>query len=127
MTAYATVADVQARWTNHTMTADEQTAAATLLDDAAVVLSTLVDVDPNDAEQSEILKMVSCNMVIRAMSSAVDAYGVSNTSITAGVYSQSFTYAGASGDLYLTKLEKRLLGVTTGYIASIPVQIGGVS
>lgn len=90
------------------------------------MLSALVKVDSSDYEQSELLKMVCCDMVIRAMSAtAADAFGVSQTSMTAGPYTQSFSYSNPSGDMYLTKLEKRLLGISTGYIGSIRPMMKG--
>jgi hypothetical protein len=90
------------------------------------MLDALVNVDTSDDEQLELLKMVCCNMVIRALSAtASDAFGVSNASMAAGAYSQSWTYANPSGDMYLTKLEKRLLGVTSSYIGTIRPMMRG--
>lgn len=122
--AYAEVSDIELRW--HELDSDEQSRAAVLIDDASAMLDALVNVDTSDAEQLELLKMVCCNMVIRALSAtASDAFGVSNSSMTAGAYSQSWTYANPSGDMYLTKLEKRLLGVTSSYIGSIRPMMRG--
>ena len=44
--------------------------------------------------------------------------------MTAGPYTQSWTFANPSGDMYLTKMEKRLLGITSGYIGSIRPKVG---
>lgn len=122
--AYATVSDIEARW--RALSADEQAQATVLLDDAAAMLSRLVEVDKTDEGQAELLKAVSCSMVIRSMSqTASELFGVSQSSITAGVYSQSTSYANPSGDMYLTRMEKRLLGITSGYIGSIRPKIGG--
>ena len=122
--AYATIADVEARW--RTLSADEQTRAEALLSDASLMLSELVEVDEEDDEQAELLKVVCCNMVIRAMSAtALDTFGVSQASVTAGPYTQSYSYSNPSGDMYLTKFEKRLLGVSTSYIGSIRAKIAG--
>lgn len=108
--AFADVSDLESRWRE--LSTDEEARANVLLGDASVMLSALVNVDSSDYEQSEILKMVCCNMVIRSMSAtAADSFGVSQTSITAGPYTQSFSYSNPSGDLYLTRLEKRLLGI----------------
>ena len=122
--AYATIADVEARW--RTLSADEQTRADALLSDASLMLAELVDVDEEDDEQAELLKVVCCNMVIRAMSAtSLDTFGVSQASVTAGPYTQSYSYSNPSGDMYLTKFEKRLLGVSTSYIGSIRAKIAG--
>lgn len=123
--AYALVSDIEARWRDLTTT--EEARAGVLIDDASAMLDRLVRIDPNDSNQAAVLKTVCCNMVIRAMSATdSDAFGVSTSSMTAGPYSQSFNYANPSGDMYLTKTEKRLLGVTSGYIGSIRPKIGCV-
>lgn len=121
--AFAAVTDVEARWRE--LTVAEKSRAAVLLEDAAAMLTALVAFDTTDATYAEPLKVVSCNMVIRAMSaSESDLYGVSQTSMTAGSYSQSWSYSNPSGDMYLTKLDKRLLGITTGYVRTIRPKIG---
>ena len=122
--AYATVSDIEARW--RALTTEEEARAAVLIDDASAILTQLVDVDPEDAEQAALLETVCCNMVIRAMSaSGSDLFGVSQASMTAGPYSQSMSYANPSGDMYLTKLEKQLLGVNSGYIRSLQAKVAG--
>ena len=121
--AFAEVSDIEARWRDLTTT--ETSRADVLIDDASAILSRLVDVDPNDEGQAYLLKSVCCNMVIREMSAEADMFGVSQTSMTAGPYTQSMSYASPSGDMYLTKLEKRLLGITSGYIGSIEPEING--
>lgn len=122
--AYAEVSDIELRW--RTLDETEQTRAAALIDDASAMLDALVDVDDDNHEQCELLQAVCCNMVIRAMSATgADSFGASNMSMTAGAYSQSWTYANPSGDMYLTKMEKRLLGITTGYIGTIRPMMAG--
>ncbi len=110
MAAYATVQDVQDRMTR-TMTEDEQAVCGKLLDDAAVVIDTCNSEAPADAK-----KVVSCRMVIRAIG-AGDAsgypIGATQGSMTALGYTQSWTNSsgGSNGELYLERLEKKLLGV----------------
>ena len=121
--AFAEVSDIESRWRE--LSTDEQSRASVLIDDASAMLTALVDVDTDDTEQAQLLKQVCCSMVIRAMSATeADAFGASQMSMTAGPYSQSWNYANPSGDMYLTKLEKRLLGITSGYIGSIRPKIG---
>lgn len=116
--AFATSNDLEVRW--RTLTDAEAERADVLLGDAAVYLSALVGIDPEDENQQEALKIVSCNMVQRAMvASANNAFGVSEARIQADIYSQTMTYANPSGDLYLTAAEKRLLGITGSYLTSI--------
>lgn len=117
--AYATISDIEARW--RPLDEAEEARASALLDDAAVIIDDLAGIDEStvDEQTAAKAKIVSCDMVIRAMSMSQDAYGVSQASMTAGPYTQSWTYSSPSGDLYLTKMEKRLLGIASGYIGSI--------
>lgn len=122
--AFADVSDLESRWRE--LSTDEEARANVLLGDASAMLSALVKVDNSDYEQSELLKMVCCDMVIRAMSAtSYDSFGLSQSSITAGPYTQSFSYSNPSGDMYLTKLEKRLLGISTSYIGTIRPMMAG--
>lgn len=122
--AYATYNDVEARW--RPLTDDERARASVLLDDASATLTQLVDVRPEDSVQADLLRATCANMVIRAMSaSGFDSFGASQMTVTAGPYSQTYNYANPSGDMYLTKFEKRQLGITTSYIGSIRPMMAG--
>jgi hypothetical protein len=118
--AYATVDDVQERLT-YTMTADQRTVCEALLDDAAV----LIDAYTSDVP-AETAKIVSCRMVARAIgdgsTSGIPA-GASQGSISALGYSQSWTMTGgATGEVYLTKTERKMLGVGDRVGSWSPVQ-----
>lgn len=106
--AYATVADVQARMTR-TMSADEQTMCATLLDDAAIIIDAF-----NASATADAKKIVSCRMVIRQMGDGNDAgvpIGATQGSMSGLGYSQSWTLSnGSTGEMYLSKMDKQLLG-----------------
>lgn len=107
--AYATVDDVQARMMRE-MSADEQTVCAALLDDAAALIDAF---NPNGDDYAK--KVVSCRMVVRAMGDG-GAMGVpigaTQGSVSALGYSQSWTIgSGSTGELYLSKVEKKMLGV----------------
>ena len=104
--AYATVAQVAAGF--RPLTTEEQSVCSTLLDEAAVII------DAYNAEASASNKqVVSCRMVRRAIG-AGDAsvpMGATQGSMTAGPYSQSWTISnGSTGELYLGKLDRKLLG-----------------
>lgn len=116
--AFATVSDLEARWRD--LSDAEEAQASVLLDDAAAYLQALVEVDTDDEVQAANLKMVSCNMVKRAMSSsASDAFGVTNATATMGPFSQQVAYANPSGDMYVSKSERAILGIGTATIGSI--------
>lgn len=123
--AYATVDDLEARW--RTLDTDEEAKATVLLDDASVMLTEQVDVDPEDTQQAALLKIVCCAMVIRAMlASESDAYGVSQMDYGMGPFKQAAHFSNPNGDLYLTGQEKDMLGIGTGrYIIDFRPQIGG--
>lgn len=122
--AFAGVSDIESRWRE--LSTSEESRASVLIDDASAMLAQLVEVDEHDANQAYMLKVVCCNMVIREMAATEsDTFGVSNASMTAGPYSQSWTYTNPSGDMYLTKMEKRMLGITTSYIGTIRPMMAG--
>lgn len=107
---FAEVADIEARWRE--LSDDEQARAATLIGDASAELAAMVKVDESDTEQAELLKIVTCNMVIRAMSATdTDGFGIDQLSMAAGPYSETRHFSNPSGDMYLTKREKKLLGI----------------
>lgn len=118
--AYATVEDVQARMAR-TMSEAEQSVCSKLLDDAAIIIDAY-----NSNASADAKNLVSCRMVVRAIGDGTDAgipMGATQGSMSALGYSQSWTIgAGSAGELYLGKLEKKLLG-TGDHIGSYsPIQ-----
>lgn len=108
--SYATVEDVEAGF--RTLSEDEKPKCSALLDEAALIIDSY-----NKDAQEDAKKVVSCRMVRRQLYDG-DAGGVTYpmgaTQGTASAlgYSQSWTMGGgSSGELYLSKLEKKLLGV----------------
>lgn len=106
--AYATVEDVQARMTRQ-MSESEQAICSTMLDDAALVIDTFNKDASDDAK-----KVVSCRMVIRQMGDGEPSglpIGATQGSMSGLGYSQSWTVgSGTTGEIYLSKLDKELLG-----------------
>lgn len=121
--AFATVQDLESRWRD--LTEDEEAKAAVLLEDAAVYLESLVVVDPEDEHQASALNIVSCNIVRRMMNVTDDMYGVTEGTMTADIYTQRFTYSNPNGNMYITKPEKRMLGIG-GTLTNIRPVIWGV-
>lgn len=121
MTTYATVADVQARMTR-AMSEAEQAMCETMLEDAAVII------DAYNAQAAEdAKKIVSCRMVIRALGDGESSgvpLGASQGSMTALGYTQSWTMGsgGAAGEMYLGRLEKKLLGAGNSIGSYSPVE-----
>jgi len=106
--AYATVQDVQDRM-NRTLSEDEQSICSNLLDDAAVIIDSV-----NANASAEVKKIVSCRMVIRALGDGESGgvpVGATQGSMSGLGYSQSWTVSnGSVGEIYISKLEKQLLG-----------------
>lgn len=108
MTAYATVDDVESGF--RTLDEDEQTRCSALIEEAAVIIDSY-----NSEASDEVKKVVTCRMVRRAIGDSDTTtvpIGATQGSISAMGYSQSWTVGtGSAGELYLSKLEKHLLGL----------------
>ena len=117
--AYATVSDVQARMTR-TLSPDEQSVCSTMLDDAAVIIDAY-----NSEATADAKKIVSCRIVERALGDGGETgipMGATQASQSALGYSQSWTFsAGSTGELYLSKLEKQMLGIGNKIGANNPL------
>ena len=118
--AYATVEDVQARM-DRQMSESEQAICSTMLDDAAVIIDSF-----NKDASEDAKKIVSCRMVIRQLGDGSDAgipIGATQGSMSGLGYSQSWTVSnGSVGEVYLSKLDKQLLGVGNRIGSYSPVE-----
>lgn len=126
LTPFASVADIEARWRE--LSTSERTKATALLSDAtALLLANGVVPDISDAIKSALLKSITCNMVIRSMPVGDNFnFGVSQYSQTVGAVSESFTMPNPTGDLYLTRAEKKALGISGSKVwVSVPPQLKG--
>lgn len=120
MAAFATHSDLAARW--RSLSTGEQTRATTLLGDASAELRALDNtIDQrieDDLLDADIPKRVVCQMVKRAMIGDANE-GLNQFSETTGPFTNSGTFANPNGDLYLTKNERKLLGIGKGRAFSI--------
>ena len=118
--AYATVSDIESRLMRE-LTDEQKAVCEQLLEDAAVVINAYNADAPLDSK-----KVVSCRMVIRAvgdLDSAGVPVGANQSTVSALGYSQTWTIsAGSAGELYLAKLDKKLLGVSDRIGSYSPVQ-----
>ena len=118
---YAETADVEAGF--RSLDADEKTRGDALLEEAAIVIDAF-----NADAAPDRKKLVSCRMVRRQLgadsqSAGMFPAGASQGTVSALGYSQSWTMSGgAVGELYLSKLEKQLLGVGNKIGAHSPVE-----
>lgn len=120
---YATVEDLEARW--RTLTADERDRAGVLLEDAAVRLdASCPPSDPPTAQELAARKIVSCEMVKRAMASSaggVSGVGVTSIQQGAGPYQETVQFSNPTGDLYLSKSDRKLLGCGAQVAFTVPM------
>ena len=118
---FATVDDLAARW--RVLTDSEKRQAETLLDDASDLIRAEC---PRYADASLLtLKRIACAIAKRSMLAGADAAGISQSSQTAGPFTESLTYANPAGDLYLTNAEKRSLGCKRQRAFTIDLSGGG--
>ena len=118
--AYATYEDVQARM-NRTMSESEEAVCSTLLDDAAIIIDMF-----NANASADVKLVVSSRMFIRALGdreSACVPVRATQGSMSGLGYSQSWTVSnGSVGEIYISKLEKQLLGRGTSIGSYSPVE-----
>ena len=113
MTPFATVEDYEARYGE----AEDPDRISVLLGDASAFTESQPGfvLNPDSEVQALALTIVTCSLVHRSQSAGAWA-GLSNVSQGGDGYTASATVYNPSGDFYLTKQEKRLLGVGTGRI-----------
>lgn len=116
--AYATVDELQAGFRE--LTDNERALASSLLDEAAIIIDKY-NCDADDKTRA----IVSCRMVRRAIGDDVSfPMGASQGSVSAGGYTQSWTMGagGTSGELYVSKQDKVLLGVSNRIGSHSPLE-----
>lgn len=120
MAAYATISDINGRITR-TLSSTEQTVCTNLLDDVAVLIDAY-----NANASADAKKIVSCNAVIRALGNGDTdiPIGATQGSMSALGYSQSWTISsgGTVSELYLSRIDKKLLGVGNKIGSYSPIQ-----
>lgn len=119
MAAYATCSDVQAGF--RTLTQEEAPVCDALLLEAGVIIDSY-----NKNATADAKKVVSCRMVRRAIGDRGGMVPIGSTqgTMTAGPYSQSWTMSGGStGELYLARVDKKLLGVGGAIGCSNPLGV----
>lgn len=119
--AFASVEELEQRFRR--LSSDERGRAAAWLDDAAVLLRSElaragVSIESDDEIQASTLRVVSCSMVKRALVS-LSGESATQTSTTVGPFSRSISYANPTADLYLTKQERRILGIAGGSVGVV--------
>ncbi len=119
--AYATVEDIADRMMR-SLSSKEETVCQTLLEDVAVLIDSI-----NSEASEKVKEIVSCRAVARMIGNG-DSVGVpvgaSQGSMSALGYAQSWTMGngGAVGEIYLSKVEKQMLGAGNRIGSYSPVE-----
>ena len=122
MTPFATVADYEARYGE---VEDEARVTALLQDATNIIASQPGFCDKNrDETWWGVLETVACAMVHRSMMAGSYA-GLSSVSQGAGGYTASVGVYNPGGDMFLTRNEKRALGIGGARIGSVAPAING--
>ena len=122
--AYATTTDLAKRWRD--LSPKEQTIAAQLLDDAAVIIDSVADASQVEAA---VLSIVSCNMVRRAMSANGDSFALGSThsdiDSSTGIAWTPYEATGSITDaLWLSYSDRKMLKVYAGRYYTVPPLCG---
>lgn len=120
---YATVEQIQAGF--RSLDTEEQAKAEQLLEEAGI----LIDAAANIAKE-EAKMLVSCRMIRRALGDGSAMSGVpmgaTQGSLSALGYSQSWTMgSGSTGELYLDKTDRRILGLGNRIACVSPLEQEG--
>lgn len=111
MVPFAFITDIESRWRQ--LSDAEKLRATALLSDASALIRaerpTIDSMVNGGTIDPDIPRMVAVTMVKRAMAGSADMIGIQSQQQTSGPFSQQYTFTNPSGDLYLTKAEKRLL------------------
>lgn len=120
---YANAEDVTAR-ANRELSEDETGRLETMLEDAAVMIDAMAPRANIDAK-----RLVSCRMVVRALGGGDEAVlafplGSNQGSMSALGYQQQWTLpaGGGTGELYIGKTERQILGVGNKIGATSPLE-----
>ena len=118
---YASVEQVEIRL-NRTFTKSEANACTAYLEDAAVIIDSFAP-DAHGAKKN----LVSVRMVMRAMGDGVSTgfpMGATQGSMSGLGYAQSWTIGsgGSNSEVYLSSMEKQLLGVGNRIGSHSPIE-----
>ena len=122
MTPFATVADYEARYGE----VEDEARVSALLQDATNIIVSQPGFSTRDRDETwwGVLETVTCAMVHRSLMSGAYA-GFSNVSQGAGGYTESVAVYNPGGDLYLTRNERKALGIGGARIGFAAPAING--
>lgn len=119
---FATINDLADR--GRPTSSEDTTKVQTLLRDASQLI---LDEMPQAAARAsaDTLTRIVCSMVMRVLDSGAPAPGVETSQFGVGPFQESYRWANPTGDLYLTKGERRALRGAHGRASSISMMPPG--
>lgn len=116
------IADLEKRYRK--LSDAERERAEVLIEDAeAYIIAQGADLD---AVPIEVLVPIVCAMVRRVIPQEGGGAAIESEQLTAGPFSQTYKFSKPTGDMYMTKAERRMLGITSQRIGVIAPKIGGI-
>lgn len=119
MAQHASIDDLKALWPGGAL---DETRAGTVLQLVSSAIDALCaseGVDPSGVG-ADVLRLVTCQAATRMLMASDAGFGVTQESWGATPYSGSTSYANPTGDIYLTRTERQLLGLgapTCGFVS----------
>ncbi len=116
---YATIEQIKAGFKN--FTTDKEKICEALIEEAGIIIDSVAKTATDDKK-----RLVTCRMVRRAIGNSNEEsvpMGATQGSIAALGYSQSWTMGnGSTGELYLSKQEKQILGLSNRIGTYSPIE-----
>lgn len=114
MAQHASLDDLKALWPGGTLDESRAKAVLTLVSSAVDAICASEGVDVATVGE-DVLRLVTCQAATRMLMASESGFGVTQESWGASPYSGSTSYANPTGDIYLTKTERQLLGIGAGW------------
>lgn len=123
---YATLQELMFGWRD--LSEQEKQTAEAGLYDASVTLAALLrakDLDPSMVDP-DVMNLVVRNMVKRAMPANQPLpSGVQSQQFGVDIFQRTLTFASPTGEVYLTKIEKTMLGLSAQVATTVPMSAPG--
>lgn len=121
---FATLKDLKLRYPD--LPEDKEKLAETRLLDASHMIVEQFRGKPMRVDPATLTRIV-CDMTIRVLSVKPENVGLASLQMTAGPFSEARGFSNPSADLYLTKNDKKALGLTGGqakFVSGFPSNWG---
>lgn len=125
---FASTDDLERRW--HALTSDEKTKADVHLGDVTEYIKARSPIWRKlRTEHPRLLTKVTCDIVRRIMQADSTGFpgGATQVMQVTGSFTEQYSFASATGDMYLRDDEKRLLGIGAQHAFNVDMTTGEAS